>query len=138
MSMDKGTFCLIIVISIDLDAYSVMYFPILKDGKGVRLADQQVADSILEQMRERSLKIQEKGFVEENYSAFAREMLSSYITSMDSWASSFVFRALNKALRNNLSKRFISRMINKRGLWMINTYECEAHRELLLRGLYDL
>lgn len=127
-----------VLVSIDLDAYSVMYFPILKDGKGVRLADQQVADSILEQMRERSLKIQEKGFVEENYSAFAREMLSSYITSMDSWASSFVFRALNKALRNNLSKRFISRMINKRGLWMINTYECEAHRELLLRGLYDL
>lgn len=111
------------------DKLIVSYIPICKNGNGVRLANESEREMILNEFFTRSEQIKNEGFVEEKYSELADNMLNSYINSV--CGVGIMYRCINKLCGHRLKRKIPA----KRRLKMINCIECEAHRELFLRGL---
>lgn len=126
-----------VLISLELSNGSIEYIPICKDGNGVRVANKDTAKVILTNMRYRSEQILQKEFVETQYSQFAKSMLDGYINTGDILTNSFVFRVINRLSGNRLGKLIAIKKTKRYGMKYINQYECEAHRELILKGLYE-
>lgn len=88
--------------------------------------------------RQRSEEIRQDGFIEQKYGEFAEAMRCDYLIALSGLRRSFVFRALNKLSGYRFAKWFIKRRYDKDSLLAIqNSVECEAHRELLLKGISD-
>jgi poly-gamma-glutamate synthesis protein (capsule biosynthesis protein) len=121
---------LLIKVSIN-DGLCVNYIPIVKKGKGVRLATGQAAEDILQAFQQRSDEILQDNFVEQQYQKFAQENIQSYLRrffGFGKWLSRIDRRLLNGML--------LKRKYNKKQLLAIHNYiECEAHRELVTKGL---
>lgn len=113
----------------------VSFIPIKKQGNGVLLAVGKEADEILSGFEERSNEIKQPGFVEKQYKAFADETITGYLLYFIGIQNNIVYRAINKISGQRL-RRYISKHIKKKRSCGIRNYiECEAHRELLLKGL---
>ena len=124
-----------VLVSMDLTDHSVEYIPICKDGNGVKLASDVIGEKILADMMSRTEAIKEPNFIEEKYAAFSRTMVAFYISRGDFLTTTFVFRVLNKISKNRLKEFMVQIKIRKYGMEFINQYACEAHRELILKGL---
>ncbi len=124
-----------VLLSIDLSDSSIKYIPICKDGNAVRLANDEERQKILSEMNNRTAQIKEVGYVEEQYAQFSKTMIAGYINRADLLTTNFFFRILNKLSRNRLYKKMTKIKLNRYGMALTNQYECEAHRELILKGL---
>lgn len=113
------------------DGLKVEYIPFRKTGNGVKLASGAKAEDILTAFQKRSEEITQDGFVERYYRQFAQENRASYLRSLfgfGKWKSRIDRRLLNGML--------LKRKCDKRQLLAIlNFIECEAHRELVIKGL---
>jgi len=115
---------------------NVTYYPILKENHGVRLAEHEAAEQIISDFTKRSEEIKTEGFVEKQYEKAAEDRMDSYLLAMAGVRKSFIFKALNKLSGQKLKKIIVRRKYNdEQRLALRNYIECEAHRELLLRGL---
>lgn len=105
----------------------VRYVPLRKQGRTVRLAEQQDAAEILEQFYRRSSEIGDPGFVKRQYRNFAQEMRANYFGA---WKGNTFFTKV----RNRLSgRRYLQAPYSEESLLALRNYvECEAHRELVL------
>lgn len=124
-----------VLISFDISNGSIKYIPICKDGNSVRLAKEQEKEEILLGLNNRSLQIKESEFVESQYAEFSKSILSQYLGCADFLMNTFAFRLINKVLRNKLRDKLTQKKIRHHRMLLINQYECEAHRELILKGL---
>lgn len=124
-----------VLVCMELRDNSITYIPLQKNGNAVKLAQGKEAERILSSMSERSENIKKDGFVEEEYKRFAQDMIDGYLTRTDLLASSFLFRAFNKLTGHRLAAIISKRKIRKYSRVLMNQYECEAHRELILKGL---
>ena len=123
-----------LLVAVD-DELRISYIPIAKNGNTVRLADDKTRDIILKDFYDRGQMIQKDGFIEESYSSFAIEYRDKYLYALGG-RESVLFRALNKISDNRLRKRRIQKRYGETQFLAIQNYvECEAHRELLLKGL---
>lgn len=102
------------------------YIPLGKSNGIIKISKN---ESILKDFYSRSEEIKNSEFIKEKYAKFADSMLHGYICTI--CGVSLPFRILNKLCSHRL-KRKISK---KRMLAIRNYVECEAHRELLLKGL---
>ena len=110
----------------------VSFLPLTKQGNVVRLADNQYAAEILSSYRQRSEKILEEGFVEQQYDQLAIQKLNAYLAAF--MGNSWPFRVMNKLI----GYRWTSFMRSECSLTQLRNYvECEAHRELILAGLKE-
>ncbi len=123
-----------LMIKLDVERKEIEYIPILKKGIGVALAIEE-KDEILEEFYRRSANIKVDGFIKEEYQKFSRDMISGYILSTQSISHNVIFRVMNKLAGYRLGKWYAGRIIKKRGITMLNMYECEALRELIIEGL---
>ena len=123
-----------LLVQID-DDENVSYIPVVKSGNTVRLAGKSETDRLLAEFEKRSREITQDGFVEKNYKMFADKAVSEYILFFLGIQDNILFRAANKLSGQKLRKHIIRNAIAKRGLGMRNYTECEAHRELFLKGL---
>lgn len=115
------------------DGFEISYIPLEKAGNAVRLSDN---PEILERFYERSREILQSGFVEEHYAAFADEMLSSYLFTFSGKKMSLLYRIVNKLSGHRFAAWQIKKQYGrKRLLALRNIAECEAHSELLIKGL---
>ena len=115
------------------DSFNISYVPLRKRGNSVRLAED--GEKILEGLQDRSKEIKIEGFVEENYGKFADEFLPKYLLKY-SGKENILFRAINKLSGGRLRRKKLNRLYDmKQKVALINYTECEAHRELLLKGL---
>ncbi len=131
---DKEFWLTSLLVTLD-EKLQVSFLPLVKEGRGVRLATGEKAGEILDQFRERSRQILQEGFIENSYAAFAAEYLPRYLYAL-SGRESKVFRVLNKLSGNRLRKRKLARNYGKTQFLSIRNYvECEAHHELLLWGI---
>ncbi|MDF2802079.1 MAG: putative poly-gamma-glutamate synthesis protein [Anaerocolumna sp.] len=120
-----------ILLQIDIcEEIKVDYIPIIKVGNTVRLANEKQKEEILLGFRKRSDEIKQIGFIEKRYSEFAKESFNGYLSALH--GDNLVFRILNKLWNYKFARLLYSR---RSILWMLNIVECEAHRELLLKGL---
>jgi poly-gamma-glutamate synthesis protein (capsule biosynthesis protein) len=113
---------------------SIDFLPIRRhlDGSGtVSLAQGADAESILTAFQKRSEEIEQPGFIEKNYAAFAKKLLPNYLygfSPFGKWVSRFD--------RYIFKGRLIKCLYPKRKLLAMQNYiECEAHWELYQEAL---
>ena len=112
---------LLIKVNATRSDFSVEYIPISKN------TDEK---QVLDDFEKRSLQIQENDFVEKEYEKFAKKMQGFYLDSL--LANYYFYRVFSKFFGINISKWLYTK---KRLLRLQNLIQCEAHRELLLRGI---
>lgn len=126
-----------LLVKID-DNFMVDYIPLKKNGCGVRLANDNLAKTILSEFNQRSEQIKKPGFIEDEYSKFAKNMLSHYLLTCSGYNHKIWLRILNRVFQHQLSVHFGKNSYKKFEILAIQNFiECEAHRELLLKGLKD-
>ncbi|MCR5565554.1 MAG: CapA family protein [Clostridiales bacterium] len=123
-----------LLIHID-ETEKISYIPVVKSGNTVRMANRAESDEIMKGFDYRSEEITRNGFVEDNYKVFADEMLSEYMLYFLGIQNNLLLRAINKLSGQRLRKYIAKHVKTKRGLGITNFIECEAHRELLIKGL---
>lgn len=117
------------------DDFDVSYYPIVKSANTVRAASEERGKEILRDFYKRSEMIKNPDFVETEYLKFADIFRNTYLGAFFG-KKTIVFRILNKLTRGYLSKLVYSKKYLEENMVQISNYaECEAHRELLLRGL---
>lgn len=113
------------------DNFEIDYIPIVKTGYSVKLADEKSKEEILKKFYERSQQIKQEGFVEKEYEKYSREIITNYLYSLagvNRW-----IKGIDKYIFNGF---FIKKFFCLKKLLILQNYiECEAHRELLLKGL---
>lgn len=119
------------------DNFQVSFIPLEKRTNTVRLAEGKVREDILAEFNKRSENIKKHGFVENEYSLFAQEMQQFYLLAFSGIDyRNFFFRVINRITGGQLlSKRLKKKYQTEKMLALRNFIECEAHRELFLRGL---
>ncbi|MCD8290223.1 MAG: CapA family protein [Prevotella sp.] len=127
---------LLISIDLDCDNEKITYIPLQKAKNGVKLAVGADVVEILSAFRQRSQEIITEGKIETEYAKYAKCMVANYIVSNGVY-SPFLFKAINKASGNHLRTWITNRKIKCHGVRMLNRYECEAHRELIIKGLRE-
>ena len=117
------------------DDLTISFLPLVKAENGVRLADDETGKIILEQFYLRSEKILDQKFVEREYDRFAVSSRETYLRAF-SGKTSIAQRMLNKLTKGRYHSYLYQREYGEREKnRIINYVECEAHRELLIRGL---
>lgn len=123
-----------LLIQINSD-FEVSYIPLAKKGYSVSLAMGSEGEEIIKNFNLRSMQIQEAGFVVENYNKFAQKMLETYFWTL-SGKESFLFKLLNKLTNGKLRCWSLNRKYSDEAIMKIyNCLICEAHNELLIKGL---
>ena len=118
--------------------FKIDYIPLVKTGNGVRLAAGVQAEEIRAGFQSRSEEIKQDGLIEQKYAEFAKKMIENYLLNISSIRYGFIFKVLNKLSKGRYLSWYIRRKYKKAKLLAIENYvECEAHRELLLKGLQD-
>ena len=108
----------------------VEFIPFSKKGNGVLLSDPQAGDTIIEYFNSRSEHIASPGFVVKQYEKYCLENGQYYLSTLAGMGK-FLRRA-DKLLNRPLTRLLYSR----RKLDIIrNHFECETHRELILKYL---
>lgn len=124
-----------LLVQVDLNDLNVDYIPIQKNGNAVKLATGKDEQKIINEMKYRNKQILQKDFVEKEYIEYAKTMINAYMTRDNMLMRNLFFRVLNKLSRYRISKKVVQNRLQKYRLLYINQYECEAHRELILKGL---
>ena len=113
----------------------IEYYPTEKEGNGVCLADSEHAGRIMDDFRKRSDEIKDPHIIEEKYDSFADQSIENYLLNISGVKHSILYRAANKAGFHRILKQKTKKYKDRTGIIIRNYAECEAHRELLLRGL---
>lgn len=119
---------------IEIDSnFHIKYIPVVKKGSSVHMANEKHKKNILDDFDLRSRQILEEGFIQKKYTEFAQQMLDYYYScSLGKIRSNIFFKIFNKLLKSSLARRFYNEENN---LALLNSIECEAHRELFAEGL---
>lgn len=124
-----------LLIQID-DDFSISYIPIIKNKETVRLANENDKQTILNAFYERSNSILIPNMIQKKYDEFADEMLFSYLYLLSGFRKKVIFRILNKLTKNRFGRWYLFKKYNKERLLVLQNFlECEAHRELLTKGI---
>lgn len=130
MNMVNSDPCsLILQLNISGKGCHVEFIPVmLNQGKVIQLDDN--ADC-LKKFLSRSEQIKSSAFLETQYASFAKEQFPYYLRMLK--GNTFFYKVLYKLFR-----RMVAGLTKKSNLLAIQNFiECEAHRELLLKGLKD-
>lgn len=117
------------------ETLSVGYYPIERTETGTRTAEGEKKERILTDFAKRSEEITEEGFVEKAYADFAAHNFETYLAVLHGK------RSRMRSGLNHLLSGMPDRLLHRRRypirqeLMLKNYIECEAHRELLLKGL---
>lgn len=119
-----------LAVAYDVCANEVEYFPLVSREGVVRLAQGVEKNEILEEFYERSLKMQEPGFVETNWTAFCERAAGTYAEQVIESVSPRSLSILYRIIRRALPKRAGFRS-GKDVAALLNILQCEAHNEVL-------
>ena len=115
---------------------SVRYIPIHRDGTVISLAEESQGLEILQQFEERSNQIKSDDFVASNYQVFAKMHIREYLACcLGGVRNNFWFKVFNKLSKGKLIDSCYKD--SKTLIGLLNTIECEAHRELFIAALKD-
>lgn len=113
---------------------SIEFVPIVKNGNTVRLARGQAKEDIISGFNKRSQEILQDGFVEKKYQEFAEKSIQGYLRSF-SGIGKWTSRIDRYLFGGKLTK---NRYTKEQLLAIQNFIECEAHRELVIKGLINV
>ena len=121
-----------LLVSVDFDKNAeIEFIPFYRFGKGIRLAENDKKKEMMEALHVRSECIGLEGFAEARYAEFAKEKHLMYMRKL--YGKGDLFEKLDgRFFRHALAKKLYSSKLKR---MLRNYFECEAHRELILRGL---
>ena len=123
---------LLVSIEFGNESRKIDYIPIVKCADKIRLAKDTQAEGILTAFLERSQRILQKDFIEDEFSAYAESMRLTYMSAL--CGDNPVFKAINRLTQHGALKRMYS---GKALLRVLNYIECETHREMLITLLQN-
>lgn len=105
-------------------------YDFIRKNKGQLQIDN--SGKLRKEFEKRSIQIQNENFVESEYKKFALDSLNHYLFVIH--RITFINRVFNKLFRKKFYRKLYS---NDDKLALLNFIECEAHRELLIKGLKE-
>ena len=117
------------------ESLNIDYGPIKKIDNVVRIAEENEAKIILDEFLLRSKEIIDKDIVQKKYINFADDSVNSYMLYFSGIKVNLFIRLINKISGNRFLPFIVNRYKNNVRVGVRNYIECEAHRELLLKGL---
>jgi len=104
------------------------FIPIQKNGNGVKIPEPDYGVEILEDFYKRSEEIKNPGFVEHQFDEYCRVNGQYYLATLAGLGKTI--RRIDKVLNRPLTRLIYSKkMLNT----IQNHFECETHREVMLR-----
>lgn len=120
---------LLVGLEINKEKIEMKYYPIERYNNLIKISKNQ---NILSDFFKRNEQIKDEKFIEEKYKEFAKKNLNSYLNIMNK------VRFYKKFLNRAFNRTFFTKTYNKIDcLRILNIIECEAHRELLIKGLKE-
>ena len=121
---------LLVSAKFDGETVSIDYCPITKCGNHIRKATNDQASDILSAFYNRSEKIMQEGFIRIEYNKFAETMYIPYLNALHG------DNPMTKVLTRITKRKIIKSLYSEEALLKIlNYFECEAHKELLIASL---
>ena len=115
---------------------NVKYIPLSKKDEKVRIAEDE-KKMILSKFLERSSELNDSEKLEEHYQEFANKLIYEYLNIFYGKKSLF-FRIINKLSGYRFNAWYMSHRYKKEDKIKIkNCLGCEAHREVIMQGLYS-
>lgn len=113
----------------------VSYYPIEKTTCGVRLADKEKADEVIEQFEMRSIEIQNSDLVKKRYFEFANTKIKEYKYILGGrLTNNKLFRIADRFLKGKLLKFVFSEGYL---LFIKDVFMCESNSELIYSNIVD-
>ena len=117
----------------------VSYIPIKKHKEKIRIANSIEGAEILDDFRKRSEEIKDAQLIEDKYKDFVSKKLYEYLWVLSGANNSKILRARNKISGYRFYRLFLERKYSAYNfLSMLNYFECEAHREVIIEGLKNV
>jgi poly-gamma-glutamate synthesis protein (capsule biosynthesis protein) len=110
------------------DKMTVEFIPIVKNGNGVAWPDPETGERILNDFYRRSEEIKNPEFVERQFDKYCMEYGQYYLATLAGFGTTM--RRIDKVLNRPLTRLIYSR---KKLNIIENHFECETHREMILR-----
>ena len=108
----------------------------MRHQNGVRLADKEHTSQIMSDFNLRSREILQENFVESKYEEFAKSMVENYLWAFSGTSRTFLYKVFDKITAHGITKRILKKRYSRnKKLILQNFVECEAHRELIIKGL---
>lgn len=129
-----------LLIELEIDKnIKVNYIPLCKRNNKVRLAEVDVGKIIVQDFNKRSAQISDIKQLDAKYEEFAETMVITYMSVISGRISkNLLFRIANRLSGYRLARYFFYSWYSKDNLLAIQNFiECEAHRELLIKGIKD-
>lgn len=121
---------------IQIEDGKIKYIPLFKVDNKVQIADQGKSREIMDNFEERSREIMLPGFIEQKYNEFVEAMLEGYLWQMSGASKSKWLRIINRLSRYKFYKKYVKCKYEKTTiLTILNYFECEAHREVIIKSL---
>lgn len=124
-----------LLLSIDItdNKMNLDFIPFIKRENGtIQMIKDEDKESLMNEYFERSKRIQDESFVENEYRNFCRRNLENYLRVIH--GNNLLFKIINKLVGGKL----IFKVYNSRSmLALLNYIECEAHNELLITSIKD-
>lgn len=128
-----------LLLSVDIDGglNKIEYIPLQTEDNKVCFAENKQKEDILRDFYGRSEEIKDADFVEKMYADFSDKFFEFYITSVHgNHLKSIAFKMVNRLTGRRLKKKLYKKYYGKNDLLKIQNFvRCEAHRELLLKGI---
>ncbi|MBP1924259.1 poly-gamma-glutamate synthesis protein (capsule biosynthesis protein) [Sedimentibacter acidaminivorans] len=113
------------------DKLNVKYIPFVKEGNVIRKADEKQEKKILEELKKRSEEMLQEVFIDNQYAKFAENNIEKYLRNFSGFG-----KWLSRIDRHIFKGKLLKNIYNKKKLLVMqNLIECEAHRELFLKGI---
>lgn len=123
---------LLIKVEINEEKIDIKYLPIVKNKNKIRKANLKEEKEIVDSFEKRSLDIKNESFIEEEYRKFSEKYIWNYLYFMYGFPR--VLRGIDKYFLKNMLIKILYYKKSKK-LAILNFIECEAHRELFIKGL---
>jgi hypothetical protein len=131
-NVDEWKTSLLIVV----DNGDISYIPLKKHDDKVRLASKVDSEQILQEFIKRSMEIKDPEKININYNRFASNLIYDYLWIMSGASKSIILRFINRISGYKFYKKYLDKKYNKTSiLSILNYFECESHRELIINGL---
>lgn len=119
-----------LILSVDLESGGLELNVVMRDGVGIRLANENEYQEVKDAFLKRSSDIKVEGFVDQNYRSFADSLFSTY--QIQSLGKVAAYLEKVKALK------FATKLYGADNmLAILNTLRCEAHRDVYIQGLIN-
>lgn len=117
------------------DGLHITYLPFWREKGRIAVMPSGEERQVMAAFAKRNKEIAEPGFIERKYKELSESAIAGYLYQLAGWPLLLI--RIDKLFGRRLIKRSFQKK-EKRLLYVLNMFQCEAHRELIEEGLKNL